>query len=158
MQRKYNLTQVDCSKDPAGNDPNAFYSRGRDDFKRRISHVLTYPSRHTGAALGQWHHALFSVEPENEPFGHSAIAKGNEDWMCDMSTLIRSLLHPAIAVRFGRCITHIISTCANTFLSQHFRTALARTVSAESTLDICIVIIQQLHYMHFSRNWLIHKH
>ena len=115
MQRKYNLTQVDCSKDPAGNDPNAFYSRGRDDFKRRISHVLTYQSRHTGAALGQWHQALFSVEPENEPFGHSAIAKGNEDWMCDMSTLIRSLLHPAIAVRFWPLYhVHFIN------LSHHF--------------------------------------
>jgi hypothetical protein len=102
LQRKYNLTQVNCQKDPSGNDPNAFYTNGRDDFKRRITHVLSYPSRHTGLALGQWHEALFSVEAENEAFGHSAIAKGNDDWMCEMSTLIRTMLHPAITVRLCR--------------------------------------------------------
>ena len=72
-QRKYNLTKTDCSSDPSGNDPTRFYTEGREDFKRRIAHVLSYVSRHTGNALGQWDQALFSVEAENEAFGHAEV-------------------------------------------------------------------------------------
>ena len=72
-QRKYNLTKTDCSSNPSGNDPTRFYTHGRDDFKRRIVHVLSYVSRHTGSALGKWEQALFSVEAENEAFGHAKV-------------------------------------------------------------------------------------
>ena len=72
-QRKYNLTKTDCSTDPNRNDPTKFYTEGREDFKRRIAHVLSYVSRHTGKALGQWDQALFSVEAENEAFGHAQV-------------------------------------------------------------------------------------
>ena len=72
-QRKFNLTRVDCQHHAADNDPARFYAEGRADFKRRIQHVLAFKSRHTGQALGSWEAALFSVEAENEAFGHVSI-------------------------------------------------------------------------------------
>jgi mannan endo-1,4-beta-mannosidase len=100
-QRKYNLTKVDCSKDPAGNDPSRFYTHGRDDFANRIEHVLGYISKHTHQPIGQWKEALLSVEAENEAFGHVPIAPSNSDWMCAMSAIIRTHVHPSVLVTTG---------------------------------------------------------
>ena len=72
-QRKYNLTKVDCQHNASGNDPQRFYSQGREDFENRINHVLSFSSRHTKQPIGQWKEALFSVEAENEAFGHAQV-------------------------------------------------------------------------------------
>lgn len=100
-QRKYNLTRADCRKNPAANDPARFYTEGRADFERRIHHILTYTSRHTGEALGQWHDAIFSLEAENEAFGDAEMDATNADWVCRMSTVIRAHAHPSILVSSG---------------------------------------------------------
>eukprot|EP00040_Diaphanoeca_grandis_P010607 m.54383 g.54383 ORF g.54383 m.54383 type:complete len:782 (-) comp21903_c0_seq1:67-2412(-) len=100
-QRKYNLTQTDCQHNPKGNDPTRFYAEGRNDFKNRISHILTYKSRHTGQPIGQWSDALFSIEAENEAFGAAVVTSANTDWMCEMATTIRAHIHPKVLVTTG---------------------------------------------------------
>lgn len=100
-QRKYNLTKADCSHNSSLNDPTRFYSEGRQDFKNRIAHILSFRSRHTKQPIGQWKQALFSVEAENEAFGHVSVGKANKDWLCDMSSVIRANVHPAILVSTG---------------------------------------------------------
>jgi mannan endo-1,4-beta-mannosidase len=71
--RKYNLTDVypHCGTEASANDPSRFYvsEEARADFGRRVTHALSYVSKHTGASLGQWSEALFSVEAQNEAFG-----------------------------------------------------------------------------------------
>ena len=55
---------------------------------------LGYSSKHNGGGgtLGQWKEALFSVEAENEAFGHVAVTNGNgnSDWLCSMSAVIQA--------------------------------------------------------------------
>ena len=110
-QRKYGIPKADCKTNSTGNDPTRFYRDARDDFKRRITHILAYRSRHTGNALGQWSRAIFSIEAQNEAFGHAAIPDDAADWMCDMARFLRTanasgdatgrLLHPSILVTTG---------------------------------------------------------
>jgi mannan endo-1,4-beta-mannosidase len=100
-QRKYNLTKVDCKHNASGNDPARFYSQGRNDFKQRIAHILSFVSRHTQQPIGQWRDALFSVEAENEAFGHAQMDAGSADWLCDMSASIREAIHHDVLVTTG---------------------------------------------------------
>ena len=108
-QRKYNITPVpDCGKQSARNDPMSFYRNvsARADFVRRIEHILNFQSRHTHAPLGQWSQALFSIEAENEAFGHVALttkatATAAAAWLCNMSAVIRRNVAPNVLVSTG---------------------------------------------------------
>jgi hypothetical protein len=64
-------------------------------------HILGYRSKHTMQPLGQWKAALFSVEAENEAWGHSPIKPAGEDWLCEMSGVVRSGVHPQVLVTTG---------------------------------------------------------
>jgi mannan endo-1,4-beta-mannosidase len=92
-QRKYNLPRADCQHNSSSNDPTKFYSNGRVDFENRIKHILAFKSRHTNAPIGQWKDAIFSVEAENEAFGHAEVKQllGNNlhqcMHLCDCATL-----------------------------------------------------------------------
>ena len=101
---KYHIHKVsNCGTEPGLNDPARFYesAEARADFQRRIVHVLSHRSRHTQQPLGQWSEALFSVEAENEAFGHSQVTPAAKGWMCEMGQKIRSLIHPHVLVSSG---------------------------------------------------------
>lgn len=100
-QKKYNLTKVNCATDPSANDPNNFYTNGRTDFKNRISHILSYKSKYTNSPIGLWENAIFSIDPQNEAFGHVDVPKLNEDWLCDMATYIKQFVEKSILVSSG---------------------------------------------------------
>ena len=92
-----------CATDAGANDPTPFYtsSSARAAFKGRIAHVLGYRSRHHDGTIGSWVDALFSVEAQNEAFGHSSIPLSAADWLCEMSTEIRARVHPGVLVSSG---------------------------------------------------------
>eukprot|EP00729_Bicosta_minor_P008497 gene8497-35004_t len=97
-QKKYNISvSSNCGKEPESNDPGAFYTHARKDFKARIVHVLQYRSRHTHQPIGHWKEAVFSVEAENEAFGGAkTISASNDDWI-----VIKQNVDPAVLVTTG---------------------------------------------------------
>eukprot|EP01052_Picozoa_sp_SAG31_P001021 SAG31_NODE_33_length_32018_cov_69.763088_5_plen_456_part_00 len=103
-QKKYSIPRANCAANASGNDPTQFYSSpsARNDFKARIQHVLSYHSKHTGKPLGQWHTAIFSIEAQNEAWGHAKIVPAaDRNWLCEMSSVIRTSIHPKILVTTG---------------------------------------------------------
>ena len=44
--------------------------------------AVRFSQAHTGRPLGEWSEALFSVEAENEAFGHAKVTPKSAHWMC----------------------------------------------------------------------------
>lgn len=104
---KYGIPTASSCSPP--NDASKFYSneQAQNDFVARLNFILNHTNPYFGQKWGSLSRVIFAVEIENESQGY--ISTYNAQWMCGISTRIRSLVNNGVLLSTGGGVDYGLS-------------------------------------------------